>query len=145
MKIDNKKAYFEYEILERIEAGLALLGAEVKSLRAGNASLRDSFARVERNEVFLYNCYIAPYPCSLEKPEPRRRRKLLLHRYEIVRLRKKIEEKGLTLVPLSLYFKGSLAKVELALVRGKTRYDKRQTLKKKEAQREIQRASKHRI
>ena len=137
----NRKARFEYEILETVEAGIALLGPEVKSLRAGNANLTDAFAVVRRGEVFLLGCYISPYEqAARENPDPRRERKLLLHRREIARLAARVAERGLTLVPLELYFKDGRAKVELALARGKRGPDKREAIRQRESDRELQRA-----
>jgi SsrA-binding protein len=136
----NRRARFEYEILERVEAGLVLVGPEVKSLRAGKASLGDAYAIIRRGEAWLLNCHIAPYdPAARDNPEPRRERKLLLHRREIRRLTGKLHERGFTMVPLSLYFKGGRAKVELALVRGKRRYDKRESIRERETQRDLAR------
>ena len=141
----NRKARFEYEILEKVEAGIALLGPEVKSLRAGNASLAEAWAVVRRGEVFLVGAHVSPYAqASRENPDPRRERKLLLHRAEITRLAGKVAERGLTLVPLSLYFQDGRAKVELALARGKERIDKRRDLAKRDADRQIERALKSR-
>jgi SsrA-binding protein len=137
----NRKARFEYEILETVEAGIALVGPEVKSLRAGNASLADAYAVVRRGEVYLIGAHVSPYPqASRENPEPRRERKLLLHREEIARLAAKVAERGLTLVPLQLYFRGGRAKVELALVRGRRRHDKREAIREREEAREVRRA-----
>lgn len=137
----NRRARFEYEVLERVEAGMVLLGPEVKSLRAGKASLADAYAVVRRGEVYLLNLHISPYDAaSRENPIPRRERKLLLHRAEIQRLAGKVQERGLTLVPLSLYFKDGRAKVELGLCRGKRRHDKRETIRKRESERELARA-----
>jgi len=137
MEIKNKKAFFDYEILEKFEAGIVLKGPEVKSIRQGSASLKDSFGKIEKGEVYLY-LYIAPYPSSFEKIDPMRKKKLLLHKNQILKLSKKVEEKGLTIVPLSLYFnKKGIAKVEIALVKGKKLYDKRMALKKKEVERDI--------
>jgi SsrA-binding protein len=136
----NRRARFEYEVLERMEAGLVLVGPEVKSLRAGKASLGDAYAIVRRGEAWLLNCHISPYdPASRDNPEPRRERKLLLHRREIQRLAGKLQERGLTLVPLKLYFKDGRAKVELALVRGKRRHDKREAIRERESQRDLAR------
>jgi len=136
----NRRARFEYEVLERVEAGLVLVGPEVKSLRAGKANLTDAYAIVRRGEAWLLHCHISPYdPASRDNPDPQRERKLLLHRREIRRLSGKLAERGLTLVPLKLYFKGGRAKVELALVRGKRRYDKRQTIRERESQRDLAR------
>lgn len=137
----NRRARFDFEILERLEAGLALAGPEVKSLRAGKASLGDAFATIRRGEAWLVNCHISPYTqAGRENPEPRRDRKLLLHRREIHRLRAKSAERGLTLVPLSLYFKSGRAKVEIAVARGRQKRDKREAIKRREQEREMQRA-----
>ena len=137
----HRKARFEYEILERLEAGIALLGPEVKSLRAGNASLVDAYAMVRRGEVFLVNAHISPYTqASRENSDPKRERKLLLHRAEIARLAAKVAERGLTLVPLQLYFREGRAKVELALARGRRRHDKRDAIREREQERELRRA-----
>jgi SsrA-binding protein len=136
----NKKARHEYEILDRYEAGLALKGPEVKSLRAGKASLAQAFARVDDGEVWLYGLHITPYdPASRWNQDPIRPRKLLLHRSEIRRLIGATREKGLALVPLELYFRRGYAKVEIALARGKKLHDKRETLKRKTHQREMER------
>jgi len=140
MRLDNKKAYFDYEIIEKIEAGIVLQGPEVKSLREGKGSIKESFARIEDGEIFLHNFYIAPYPAALEKPLPLRKKKLLLTRREIKRLIRKGEEKGLTLIPLAVYFnKRELAKVEIALARGKKMYDKRQKIKERDLKLDIER------
>lgn len=137
----NRRALHDYEILEKVEAGLVLLGPEVKSLREGRANLSDSYAVLRRGEAYLVNAHVSPYAqASRENPDPRRERKLLLNRSEIRRLAGKVSERGLTLVPLSLYFKNGRAKVELGLARGKRVYDKRQTLKRREQEREIERA-----
>jgi SsrA-binding protein len=136
----NRRARFEYEVLERVEAGMALLGPEVKSLRAGKASLADAYALIRRGEVWLQNLHISPYDAaSRENPDSKRERKLLLHRAEIARLDGKVKERGLTLIPLSLYFKGGRAKVELGLCRGKRAHDKRETIRKRESDRELAR------
>ena len=141
----NRRARFDYEILEIHEAGVALLGPEVKSLRAGKANLSDSYASVRGGEVFLINAHISPYTqAGRENPDPRRERKLLLHRGEIARLRGKVAERGLTLVPLRLYFKNGRVKVELGVARGKRRYDKRETIRRREQEREMQRAKRGR-
>ena len=138
----HRKARFEYEILETVEAGIALLGPEVKSLRAGNASLADAYAVVRRGEVFLVGVHISPYAqASRENPDPRRERKLLLHRSEIARLAAKVAERGLTLVPLQLYFRDGRAKVELGLARGRRRHDKRDAIRERETDREVARAT----
>ncbi|HYB12786.1 MAG TPA: SsrA-binding protein SmpB [Myxococcota bacterium] len=137
----NRKARFLYEILDSFEAGIALYGPEVKSLRAGRASLADSYAHVRRGEIFLVNAHISPYEeAGRENKDPRRERKLLLHRSEIGRLAGEVTERGLTLIPLSLYFKDGRAKVELALARGKKLYDKREAIRRREEDRELQRA-----
>jgi SsrA-binding protein len=139
----NKKARRDYEIEEVYEAGIVLVGTEVKSLRRGSVSLKEGFARIKGGEVFLYNVYIAPYQeGSRYNPDPIRPRKLLLHKREIKRLVGKIEEKGYTLIPLKIYFKNSYAKVELAVAKGLAKYDKREKLKRKEQEREIKRALK---
>jgi SsrA-binding protein len=136
----HRRARFEYEILDRWEAGLALLGPEVKSLRAGSASLSDAYGVVRRGQVFLVNAHIAPYKqAGRDNPDPRRERKLLLHRSEIQKIESKVAERGLTLIPLKLYFKGGRAKVEIALARGKRRADKRETIRRREQEREMQR------
>jgi SsrA-binding protein len=136
----NKKAYFEYFIEETVEAGVQLVGSEVKSVRLGNVNLKDSFALIRNNEVYLYNAHISPYAMgSYYNPEPKRARKLLLHKQEIDKLRGKIERKGYTLVVTKMYFKQSLVKVELALAKGKELHDKRQVLKEKQLNREAQR------
>jgi SsrA-binding protein len=137
----NKKARHDYSILDTYEVGLVLTGTEVKSLRAGRASLVDGFATIDDGEVFLRNVHIPEYDQgSWTNHEPRRVRKLLLHRDEIERLIGKTKESGLTLVPLSIYFSHGKVKVELALARGKRSYDKRQDLARRDADREVQRA-----
>ena len=136
----NRRARFEYEILDTYEAGLVLRGPEVKSLRAGKASLSDAYAVVRRGEMYLVNAHISPYEeAGRENPDSRRERKLLLHRAEIARLAGDVSEKGFTVVPLSLYFKDGRAKVELALARGKKLHDKRETIRRREEDREVQR------
>ena len=137
----NRRARHDYTILDTYEAGIALTGTEVKSLRAGRVSLVDAFAQVEDGEVYLHGMHIPEYTHGTwTNHEPRRVRKLLLHRMEINRLVGKVRESGLTLVPLSVYFSNGWAKVELGLARGKKAYDKRQTLAKRDAEREISRA-----
>ncbi len=140
---DNRRARHEYEILETFEAGISLVGTEVKSLRGGQANLQDAFARVEEGEVWLYNCHISPYDKGNRfNHDPVRKRRLLMHRREIFKLKSKIQEKGLTLIPLRLYFKGSLAKVALALAKGKQLYDKRQAVSKRDSKRQLERVMK---
>ena len=137
----NRKARHDYLIEDTLEAGLVLMGSEIKSIRAGQVNLRDSYASFRDGELWLVNAHISPYKqSSYHNHEPRRERKLLLHRREINRLLGKLQEKGLTLVPLRLYLKNSLAKVELGLARGKKSYDKRQTLRERQDQRQIERA-----
>lgn len=140
--VNNRKARHDYFIEETYEAGLALTGTEVKSLRQGRANLQDSFARVENGEVFLYNMHISPYEQGNRfNHDPKRVRKLLLHKSEIRRLIGKTQEKGLTLVPLKVYFNPrGLAKLELALARGKKLYDKRQSMAERDAKREMAKA-----
>lgn len=139
----NRKAFFEYHIEERFEAGIVLTGSEVKSLRDGQASLSDSYAIIKNNEIFLLHAHIAPYsPASMFNHEPKRTRKLLLHSSEIFKLAGKIKEKGFTLIPLMLYFKRGKAKVELGLARGKRKYDKRAAIKTRETKRELSSAIK---
>ena len=142
----NRKALHDYHIQDRYEAGIALTGSEIKSVRQGKVNLRDSFARVERGEVWLYNSHISQYEQSGThfNHEPTRPRKLLLHRKEIDSLTGQVQAKGLTLVPLRLYFKGGRAKLELAVARGKREYDKREAIAEREAQREIERVLKSR-
>ena len=137
----NRRAFYNYEILDRFEAGLVLKGTEIKSLRAGRADLRDGYARPQGGELWLVNTYIAPYdPASVLSHEPRRPRKLLLHREQIDQMRSLVAEKRLTIVPLRLYIKGHVAKVELGLARGKRQYDKRRAIKDKELDLEARRA-----
>ncbi|MBL7685414.1 MAG: SsrA-binding protein SmpB [Deltaproteobacteria bacterium] len=140
----NRKATFNYEIIEKYEAGLVLLGSEVKSLREGKANLLDAYGMVRNGEVFLYQCHINPYEKSgpYYNHDPIRPRKLLLHHQEIAKLIGKTHEKGFTLVPLKLYFKNGRAKVELGLGRGKKTFDKRETIKKREQDRELSKAMK---
>jgi SsrA-binding protein len=141
----NRRAYHDYAIEDTIEAGLVLTGTEVKSLRAGRASLTDGFAQIVDGEMWLYNVHIPEYVAGTwTNHAPRRIRKLLLHRKEIDRLAARVAEQGLTLVPLELYFKDGNVKVELGLGRGKRTYDKRQDLAKRDAAREIDRALKRR-
>lgn len=137
----NRKARFDYFIFETYEVGIILSGSEVKSLRQGRASLRDSFARVEGGEVFLYNLHIPPYDQGSHfNPDPVRTRKLLLHQREIKRLIGKTQEKGLALIPLKIYFKRGWVKAEIGLAKGKKTFDKRRQIAEREAKREIERA-----
>jgi SsrA-binding protein len=137
----NRQASFRFHILERLECGIELLGSEVKSMREGAVQLKDAYAEVRDGEVWLRNMHVAPYgPASRENHEPERPRRLLLHRREIERLIGKTAERGLTLVPTRIYFKGPRAKVELALVRGKDAFDKRRSIKERDQRREIDRA-----
>ena len=139
----NKKAYHDYHIEESHEAGMMLKGTEVKSLRGGRANLKDSFARVENEEIFLYNCHISPYSHgNIANHDPLRTRKLLMHKGEIQRLMGKMMQKGYTLLPLKIYFKDGKAKIELALAKGKKQYDKREDIKKRDAAREMEKAFK---
>ncbi|MEN3189488.1 MAG: SsrA-binding protein SmpB [Atribacterota bacterium] len=140
----NRKAYHDYSILDTYEAGLALKGTEVKSLREGKVSLRESFAQFENNELYLMNMHISPYAFgNIFNVNPKRKRKLLLHKREIYRLKGQVQEKGLTLVPLRIYFKRGYAKIELALAKGKKLYDKRRALAEKDAQREVEKEIKN--
>lgn len=140
---DNRKAFHEFHILERLEAGIALTGTEIKSLRMGQISLRESFCRIENGQIWLYNAHIAPYTHGNRfNHEPLRPRRLLLHKQEIMRLWGKTREKGLALVPTRMYWKGDWAKVEIALAQGKKLHDKRETIVARDHQREMQRAMK---
>ena len=142
---NNKKAYHDYFIDEKFECGIELFGTEVKSIRMGKCSVKEAFVRIDKNEVYIYGMHINPYEKgNIFNKDPLRVRKLLLHKLEIRRLMSKIKEKGYTLVPLQVYFKGSLVKVEIGLARGKKLYDKRDDLAKKDAKREIDRAFKAR-
>jgi SsrA-binding protein len=139
----NRKARHEYHIIEICEAGLELTGTEVKSLRAGKANLLDSYARVENSELMLYNMHISPYEQGNRfNHDPKRTRRLLMHKHEIMRLLGKVREKGFSLIPLRLYFKNGWVKVELALARGKKLYDHREDLAERDARREMDRARK---
>ena len=141
----NRRAGHDYEILERIETGIALTGSEIKSVREGKVSLQEAFARPEKGEIMLQGAHIAPYgPAAQFGHEPRRPRRLLAHRSQIRDLAQKVEQKGLTLVPLRLYLKDGLAKVELGLARGRRLYDKREAIARREAQREVERALRER-
>ena len=139
MVANNKKAYHDYFILDKIETGIALHGTEVKSLRMGKCSIKESFIRIENGEVFIYGMHISPYEKgNIFNRDPLRARKLLLHRYEIRKIEGQIAQKGYTLVPLNVYLKGSLMKVEIGLAKGKKQYDKRQDIAKKDQRREAE-------
>lgn len=139
MIANNKKARFDYFIEEGFEAGIELFGTEVKSLRMGKCSIKESFIRIDRGEMFIYGMHISPYEKgNIFNKDPLRVRKLLMHRHEINKLQGKLAEKGLTLVPLQVYFKGSLVKVEVGLARGKKLYDKREDIAKKDMRREAE-------
>ncbi len=141
---NNKKAYFDYFILEKYEAGIELFGTEVKSVRLGYCSVKESFVRIDKAQVYIYGMHISPYEKgNIFNKDPLRVRRLLLHKTEIIKLASKLKEKGLTLVPLRVYFKNSLVKVELGLARGKKNYDKRETIAKKDQQRDIDRSLKN--
>ena len=143
--VENRQARFNYEILEKIEAGIALMGTEVKSIREGKAKIKEAYADIRHGEAWLTGAHISPYSHgNISNHEPLRDRKLLLNSREIHRLQGKVMEKGLTLVPLRLYLKGRLIKLELGVGRGKKMMDKREDLKKKDQEREIQRAMKDR-
>ena len=136
---NNKKAYFDYFIEDKYEAGIALHGTEVKSLRMGKCSVKESFLRIEHGEVFIYNMHISPYEKgNIFNKDPLRVRKLLMHKFEINKIAGQIQQKGYTLVPLQVYFKGSLVKMEIGLARGKKLYDKREDIAKKDQRREAE-------
>lgn len=143
----NKKAYYDYFIDETFEAGIVLKGSEVKSLLIGRANLKDSFARIKDEEIFLMNLHISPYAQAdkFTQPDPERTRKLLLHKREINKLIGKTHEKGLTLIPTKIYFKNGKAKVEIALAKGKKLFDKRESIKKKTVEREMEKAVKSKM
>jgi SsrA-binding protein len=141
----NRRARFEFDLIESVEAGIVLTGTEVKSLRTGKASLEESYAGIDNNEVWLYGCDIPEYlQANRMNHKPKRPRKLLLHRKEIDKLVAKASEKGLTLVPLKIYFKTGMAKVEICVARGRKMFDKREALKKKDAKRDMDRVSRGR-
>jgi len=141
--VTNRKARYQYEIVDNLECGLVLLGSEVKSLREGKASLADAHARVRDNEIWLIGMHIPPYKqAAFEVTDPLRDRKLLLHKSEIKKLARKILEKGITLIPLRLYFKNNIAKVDLGLARGKRQYDKKRVIAQRDAKRDLQRERK---
>lgn len=136
--VSNRKARHEYEVLESLEAGVALTGTEVKSLRKGNANLQDAYAMIRGGEVWLVGAHISPYEYgTVTSHDPVRTRKLLLQAKQIRKLRSRVAEKGLTLIPLAFYFKGPFAKVEIALARGKKLYDKRESIKKRDEERDL--------
>ncbi len=141
----NKKAAFDYFIIDKYEAGIALYGTEIKSIRLGNVNLKDSYCEIDEGEMFVLGMHISPYEKgSYFNKEPLRPKKLLMHKREIMTLLGKVKQDGLTLIPLSLYFKGSKAKLEIGLCKGKKLYDKRDTIAKKEADRNIERQLKER-
>jgi SsrA-binding protein len=141
----NRKAFFEYVIDDLFEAGLVLQGTEVKSLRQGKANINDAYARFKDGDIYLYNAHISPYShAAVDSHNPERPRKLLLHHWELRRLLGKTQERGYTLIPVRLYFRNEHAKVEIALARGKKKADKRETIRRREEQREMERARKRR-
>ncbi len=141
----NRRARFEFELLERVEAGIVLTGTEVKSLRNGKASLEEAYAGIDRDEVWLYGCDIPEYlQANRMNHKPKRPRKLLLHRKEIDKFLAKASERGMTLVPLRIYFKNGMAKVEISVARGKKLHDKRETMKQQDAKRDMDRAIRQR-
>jgi SsrA-binding protein len=136
----NRQAGYRYEFLDKLECGIVLTGTEVKALRSGQATIKDGFASIKDGELWLHNVHIPPYvDAARENHEPERTRKLLAKRYEIERFTGRVKEKGLTLVPTRIYFKGQRAKVEVALARGKDRFDKRETIKRRDTERQVQR------
>jgi SsrA-binding protein len=142
----NRRARHKFELLDRFECGIELLGTEVKSLRQGKAQLGDAYAVIDRGEVWLRNAHIPPYgPAAGQNHDPERPRKLLLHRYEIERLIGRSERRGLTLIPTRIYFKGSRAKVELALARAKEQRDRRREIRDRDVEREVEREHRHRL
>lgn len=143
---ENRKARFDYSILETYKAGLALEGSEVKSIRLGKVNLKESFGRVEKGEIWIYGMHISPYEAAdKSKIDPIRPRKTLLNKKELVKLIGKVAEKGLTLVPLKIFFEGNWAKLELGLARAKKKYEKREALRRKEVKREIEKALKGKV
>lgn len=143
MKIitQNRKAFHDFHIEEKVEAGIALVGTEVKSLREARVNLKDSYVMIKNSEAILLNCHISPYTHgNIMNHDPLRSRKLLLHKKEIMRLQSKVVQKGYSLIPLKMYFKGPYIKVEIGLAKGKRQYEKRESIKRKEADREIERA-----
>ena len=144
-RIENRRAFHQYFITHKIECGMALLGSEVKSLRLGKAQLAESYARVERGELILHGCHIDPYEKAHIGHEPLRERKLLVHKREMIRLEDEMESKGTTLIPLAIYFKEGFAKLELGVARGKQHHDKRASIKKREQDREMRKATSRRM
>jgi SsrA-binding protein len=141
--VSNRKARYEYEIVDQVEAGLVLVGSEVKSLRAGRANLGDAYARVIKGEVWVIGMHISPYKeATSQNHDPLRERKLLLHRSEIKKLFRRVDEKGFTIIPLRLYFRKNIAKIELGIARGKRQYDKKVAIAQKDAKREMEREQK---
>ena len=139
----NRKAFFNFEIEDTFEVGICLMGSEVKSLRDGKANLSDSYGKIRNGEIFLVDCHISPYSqANRENHEPLRERKLLLHKQEIKKLTGKVAERGYSLVPLRMYFKNGKVKLEMGLARGKKNYDKRESIKKKDQRRELERMMK---
>ncbi len=142
----NKQAYHNYNIIDTYEAGLVLQGSEVKSIREGQVNLKDSFVRIDDGEAYVLNMYVAPYkPASKLQHEPYRKRKLLLHKREILKLMGKVQEKGYTIIPTKLYFKNGKAKLEIALAKGKAKHEKRQAIKERDLKRELSKKYKGRI
>jgi len=144
MEVQNRKARYEYEILETFEAGLVLKGTEIKSIREGKANIKDSYGIIKNNEAYILNMHISPYEQgNIFNHEETRTRKLLLHKKEILKLKSKLELEGLTLIPLKVYFVKNKAKLELGLARGKKLYDKRETIKKRDVERQLQKNYKY--
>ncbi len=144
-RINNRRALHDYFISAKLECGMSLLGTEVKSLRNGHAQLQDSFAKVEGNRLVLYNCHIDPYEqAGMRNHDPKRERVLLAHKRELRKLESEASQRGVTLIPLAIYFKKGRAKIELGVARGKKHYDKRESIRRKEQEREVRRAMTHR-
>ena len=142
----NRKALHDYHLEEAFEAGIALTGTEIKSVRAGRVNLRDGYVQIRQGEAWLMNCHISPYdPASRENAEPLRPRRLLLHKRELARLQNRVAERGWTIVPLRMYLKDNRAKVEIALARGKRQYDKREAIARRDVEREMAREVKERV
>ncbi len=141
---NNRKARHDYHIIDSIEVGIVLKGSEVKSIREGRVNLKDSYARFKKGELWLIGMHISPYPqANFEQPDPLRDRKLLLHKRELKKLQRQVEEKGVTLVPLKLYFKKHLVKLELGVARGKKQYDKRAAIAERDQKRDLERMQKY--